>query len=93
MPAWKPFGRTPNPLKRTRPSPLRLPRSVPMPKVAARLHELPVGALASDDVEFERQFARLLFVLSRGPVHGDALVGNHLYAMVVTEFVTHATRK
>lgn len=66
------------------PTHFMLPPFAPMPKVVARLNGLPIGASASDDVEFlrarhldlERQFTRLHFVLPRGPIHGDAHTGN-----------------
>lgn len=70
------------------PADLELPPFQPMPKVEARLRQLPSGAHTADDIAFLRsrhkqltaEYEGLTFELPRGPIHGDAHTGNLMRA-------------
>jgi hypothetical protein len=66
------------------PTNFQLPDFTPMPKVEERISKLPDGVLSGEDVGFLRhrhreiteEFVNLEFVLSPGPLHGDAHARN-----------------
>ena len=66
------------------PTDFELPKFSPMPKVENRLREIPDGYLTQYDIKFLHEkfeelaakYEELTFILPRGPVHGDAHVGN-----------------